>query len=908
MTIRNLDGFFSPRSIAVVGSDRHHPAVAETLLARLAATSGSPIHLVDIDPAVPAAASDRFRRAARFSDLAEGTADLVVHLGAPEQAPALIAAAGAIGTRAVVLAAPGFDAWPTALVTDCLIASRPQAVRLIGPGSLGVAAPGNGVDALLSAAAPAAGDLALIARSSAVLNATLAWAASHNVGFSGVVSLGQRTDVDVGDLIDHFAGDFRTRAILVHLEGVSSPRKFLSAARAAARSKPVVLIRSGRSRDRTGTTRTHAGRMTTADAVYEAALRRAGILRVEDLDEMFEAVETLTRLRIPHCRRLAVVSNGRSLATLATDRLADLGGELARLSEETVERLAPLARSQSAPGNPLTLGETDGPETMTQAIEALLADGATDGLLVLAAPTAFTPAEDIARTIAAAAEADRKRTGRRKAIIAGLVGLDPLPRAALDAARVPVHASPAEAVRSFMHLVRSAGAQEMLMAAPPSLPEDFTPDADAARAIVEAALGAGRTTLDPEETARVLAAYDIPVTPTRLVADAAAAEAASAAFFADHRHCVVKAYSPALPFKSDIDGVRLGLASPQEVRAAAEDLTARIGATHPDRPLAGLTVQPMLEDPHGVELYLGLADNPVFGPVVVFGHGGTAVEVTADIALELPPLDLHLAGALIERTRIARLLGAFRGRPAKDRAGVALALVKLSQIAIDIPEILELDINPLVATDSGLVALDARVVLGVPKLHPGRSGTSRLAIAPYPKEWEQTLTLKDGWKVFVRPVRPEDEALFKTFFEAVSPQDLRLRFFAPVKDFSHKFLSRLTQLDYARAMAFAAIEPASGAMLGAVRLHADPDHKTGEYAVMVRSDLKGRGLGWALMKLIIRYARADGIGTIKGEVLKENTGMLAMCEALGFTIATSPDDPAVALVTLPVTELPEGID
>ncbi|MFC6655277.1 GNAT family N-acetyltransferase [Roseibium salinum] len=485
------------------------------------------------------------------------------------------------------------------------------------------------------------------------------------------------------------------------------------------------------------------------------------------------------------------------------------------------------------------------------------------------------------------------------------MGEDGTIRGELSAARIPNYASPAEAARSLMHLAHDAEAREFLMAAPPSLPSTFTPDVATARGIVEAALAEGRTWLSPPDVCRVLAAYDIPIMATEMATSAEEAARLASPFFRTARHCVVKLISPDLPFKSHIDGVRLGLESPEAVAQAADELITQTRRNYPQARIAGVSIHPMLEDRHGLELYMGLAETPDFGPVLVFGHGGTSVEESEDIALELPPLDLNLADAQIGRTRIARLLRGGPARPPLDRAALAEALVRLSQITIDIPEIQELDINPLVLLPTGLIGLDARMTLCRPETRPGRTGSSRLAIAPYPQEWEQQLALKGGREVFVRPVRPEDEELFKAFFEAVTPEDLRLRFFAPVRDFSHRFLARLTQLDYARAIAFAAVDPDTGSLLGVVRLHADPDHQTGEYAVMVRSDLKGQGLGWALMKLIIRYARADGIETIKGEVLKENTSMISMCQALGFTIGTSPDDPGIALVTMPVAEMPD---
>ncbi|MTH99783.1 bifunctional acetate--CoA ligase family protein/GNAT family N-acetyltransferase [Roseibium sp. RKSG952] len=902
MTIRNLEGFFAPTSLAVIGPPRHPAEATAKLLEVLESNPASfPIFTIDLPTR-----SERFKKVSSIKALPIAP-DLAICLGPKKSIPKTIARLAKAGTRAVLLWSPGFAHWPEDLLQACREAGRPTSLRLIGPGSLGMAVPATGLNVLTSARPPIKGDIALIARSSAVLNATLTWAERHQVGFSAAVSLGARTDADVGDLIDYFAQDHRTRAILLHLEGISTPRKFLSAARAAARSKPVIVIRSGRSRDIVGTGRTHAGRLADPDAVYEAVFRRTGLMRVDDFDEMFEAVETLSRIRIPKSEAFAVVANGRSLASLATDRLLDMGGRLASLSDDTLKALQPLVRRgvNVTDAAPVILSEHVPREDLKAAIGILLGDLAVDGVLVLQAPSLFTPIETTAQAIADAAEADKKRSGRKKALVAGLIGASSSLREHLDAAKVPSFRSPAGAVRSMMHIAQDARSRDFLMAAPPSLPADFVPDSTGARRIVERALSAGQTWLAPDDVSAILSAYHIPVIATRLAKTPLEAASLSESFFKSARHAVVKLISPDLPFKSRIDGVRLGIESPAGVAASAEELISQTRRIFPHAEIAGVSIHPMLEDRHGLELFMGLADTPLFGPVIVFGHGGTSVEDSADISIELPPLDLNLAHALINRTRIAKLLDGGSTRPQLDRDALALALVKLSQIAIDIPEIIELDINPIIARQSGILGLDARMTLGRPTEHPGRAGKSRLAIAPYPKEWEQTLCLKNGKSVFVRPVRPDDEDLFRTFFEHVATEDLRLRFFAPVRDFSHRFLARLTQLDYARAMAFAALDPETGSLEGVVRLHADPDHQTGEYAVMVRSDLKGHGLGWALMKLIIRYATADGISTVKGEVLKENTSMLSMCQALGFSVSTSGDDPGIAEVTLNVADLPE---
>jgi acetyltransferase len=392
----------------------------------------------------------------------------------------------------------------------------------------------------------------------------------------------------------------------------------------------------------------------------------------------------------------------------------------------------------------------------------------------------------------------------------------------------------------------------------------------------------------------VLNAYAIPALPAVFARDADTAAETARPMLADGTNVVVKILSRDIVHKSDVGGVRLNLGTPQETRKAAEDVIANARKLKPQARIDGVIVQPMVIRPKARELIAGIADDPTFGPVIVFGRGGTAVEIIDDKALALPPLDLNLAHGLIRRTRVSRILDRYRDVPAARRDDVALTLVKLAQLAADIPEIRELDINPLLADETGVFALDARIAIAS---EGGKSGRSRFALRPYPSEWERQLTLADGTAVFARPVRPEDEPLYKRFFARVSDEDLRLRFFAPVKDFNHAFTARLTQIDYARAMAFIALDPSSNEMLGAVRMHADANYETAEYAILLRSDLKGRGLGWSLMQLILEYARGEGLKRIHGQVLNENTTMLRMCRELGFDLKPDSDDCDLTLAT-----------
>ena len=533
------------------------------------------------------------------------------------------------------------------------------------------------------------------------------------------------------------------------------------------------------------------------------------------------------------------------------------------------------------------------------ALEVLLADAGNDAILVMNVQTAIAPADDIAATVTGMVRKYREQHRRSaKPVLAVWVGADQKIVDMLSGAGIPNYPTEDDAVRGFMHLVQHREVVTALAQVPPAMPSEFVPDIEAARKIVAAALADGRQWLDPVEIKRLLEAYEIAMVPTFAAADAEQAVAHASALFAQGATVVLKIMSRDIVHKSDVGGVVLNLTSPEAVRAATADIIARAKALRPEARISGVIVQAMVVRPKARELILGLADDPTFGTVVVFGRGGTAVEIINDKALALPPLDLQLARSLIERTRVSRLLRGYRDVPAVKQDAVAMVLVKIAQMAADIPEIRELDINPLLADESGVLAVDARIAVGQVERKFGGSGPANFAVRPYPSQWQRHIEVKDGWRVFVRPIRPEDEPLIHELLRHVTSQDLRLRFFAPMKEFTHEFIARLTQLDYARAMAFVAFDEVTNEMVGVVRIHSDSIYESGEYAILLRSDLKGRGLGWALMQLIIEYARSEGLKMISGDVLQENTIMLEMCRSLGFEVKTDPIDPGICDVKL----------
>jgi acetyltransferase len=894
MSTFRLERLFAPRSVAIVGASPHEHSLGRTVLHNVI-DAGFPgrIHLVSPDhPQIDGVAT-----VASIAALSEAP-DLTVIAVPPAAVSETVAAAADTGVAAAVIITAGLGHGSGSLFEATLAAARPHGLRLVGPNCLGVMAPAAKLNASFATRMPSSGDLALISQSGAIVAGMVEWAVQRSIGFSAVVSIGDQADVDFGDLLDYFANDRATRAILLYVESVKDARKFMSAARAAARAKPVIGIKAGRHAQAARAAATHTGALAGSDAVYDAAFRRAGLLRVRDLDELFDAAATLARLRPFPGKRLMILTNGGGIGVLALDRLADFGGTAAELSATTLAKLDAALPPTWSRSNPVDIiGDADA-DRYAAALDILLSSPDSDALLVLNVPTALASASATAKRVAEKVAAYRARVYGARPVFAVWIGDDDATGDMFDAARIPHYRSETDAVRGFMHLVRYREAQDALMQTPPSLSEHFTREEGAARAVVERALADNRAWLDPLEVARVFAAYAIPIAPVALARDGEEAVAAAAPLLAGGEKVVVKIFSRDIVHKSDVGGVRLNLASEGAVRTATAEIIARARAAKPDARIEGVTIQPMIIRPKARELLVGLADDPTFGPVVAFGWGGTAVATIDDKALALPPLDLNLAHDLIARTRVARLLQAYRNVPAARADEVALVLVKIAQLAADVPEIRELDINPLLADDSGVIAVDARVSIAPLTGDRRGPGHPRFAVRPYPKEWERSVRLGDGREVFVRPLRPDDEAMVRAFFTKVTIEDVRLRFFAPVRDFSHEFIARLTQLDYARAISLLAIDPASNEMLGAVRLHADANFDHGEYAILVRSDLKGHGLGWTLMQIIIEYARWVGLKTIEGQVLRENTTMLQMCHELGFTIAADPDDREVAVVKL----------
>jgi len=889
MTIRNLDRLLAPKSVALIGASRDEGSVGLIMTRNLLQRGFTgPVWLVNPKysqieghPCYPSIAG------------LPAAPELGVVATPANVVPGVIGELCARGTRAAVVIAAGVR---NELRQQMLDAARPHVLRIQGPNCLGLMVPGIGLNASFSHLPPLAGDLAFLSQSGALITAIVDWARAHHVGFSHVVSLGDMADADFGDLLDYLAGDAKSRAILLYMEAVTHAPKFLSAARRAARAKPVIVVKAGREATGAKAAMSHTGALAGADAAYEAAFRRAGLLRVRELDDLFSAAEILARHPRLMGERLAILTNGGGAGVMAADRLAELDGRLASLPDSAKAALDAVLPPTWSRDDPVDIVGDAGPQRYTRALEVLLQDADSDAVLVINCPTALVSSTAVAEEVVAALDA-RKAAGKSmKPVLANWLGEEVSRDArALFAARgIASFETPADAIDGFMQLVRYARAQEELTRTPPSMPEDLGLDSDAANRIIAEALAAGRSVLSEVEAKALLAAYGIPVVPTEIAATPAEVATHATRWIDACGACVVKVLSDDISHKSDVGGVRLGLDRPDEARRAAEGILERVARLKPQAKVAGFTVQPMIRRPEAVELIAGMSVDPTFGPLLMFGAGGISVEVMRDAAHALPPLDLNLARDLMRQTRVWRLLQGYRDRPGADMAALAGALVRLGYLVARHDEIREVDINPLLADGKGIIALDARVRVEDAARHP----RVPMAIRPFPSQWVTEARLEEQGVVRIRPIRPEDETLYEAFFARLTAEDKRMRFFSARPDLSRRFLARLTQIDYAREMAFVALEAGSGELLGVVRFVADHDYTRGEYAILVRSDLKGRGLGWRLMQHLTAYARAEKIEELYGSVLAENTTMLQMCRELGFKVEPDPDDASLRQVVL----------
>jgi len=888
MSIRHLDSLFDPASVAVIGASARPATVGATVWRNLR-EGGFTGPRWAVNPKYGELGGEPCYRDV---ESLPATPELAVIATPAATVPGIVDALGRRGTRAAVVLTAGLDAAQKQAMLD---AARPYLLRILGPNNLGLLSPHAKLNASFAHANVTAGALAFVSQSGALVTAMLDWARGRGIGFSHFVSLGEHADVDFGDMLDWLASDPRTRSILLYIESIEAPRKFMSAARAAARNKPVLVVKAGRSPQGQAAAASHTGALAGSDLVYDAAIRRAGMLRVDTLDDLFVAAEALAHLRAPErgtdlaaLEQLTIVTNGGGAGVMAADAAALIDVALAPLAPGVRDALDAELPPNWSHGNPVDIIGDAPVERYVHTMRTLLAERASGSLLFIHAPTAIVPSADIAGALLPLAHAAPGR------VLSCWLG-DPAVRAAREAfhgAGIATYDTPEQAVRAFSLVVTYRRNQAQLMEAPPARGTAAALDMAGVRAVIDAALKAGREWLTEPQAKALLAACGVPVVETRVVDPEAGA--ALVAGQAIGYPVALKILSPQITHKSDVGGVALDLEDAAELREAVFAMKRRVARLRPDAAIEGFTVQSMVRRPKAQELIVGASVDPLFGPVLLFGQGGTAVEVLADRAVALPPLNAPLARALIARTRVSRLLAGWRDVPAADLEAVVGVLTTLSQLLADEPRIAELDINPLLADADGVIALDARV--RVQAAAPG--GAARFAIRPYPAELVETIDWQ-GRTLTLRPIRPEDETQHLEFLSRLDPLDIRMRVFYSRRSIERSELARLTQIDYEREMAFVATAPRPDGgeeTLGVVRATCDPDNRDAEFGIVVRSDLKGGGLGEHLMRKLIDYLRARGTQRLVATVLRENTRMLDLATGLGFTTeAAQPDDDTCAI-------------
>jgi acetyltransferase len=877
---RGLEALLRPKSIAVIGASAKIDRAGYLMMRNLLA-GGFNGPVMPVTPSHKAVCG-----VLAWPDIASlpFPPDLAVICTNSKRNLELLQALGEKGCKAcIILSAP-----PEQL-PELLACATQWQMRLLGPNSLGLLAPWQGLNASFSPVPIQKGKLAFISQSAAVSNTILDWAQQREMGFSWFIALGDSLDIDVDELLDYLARDTKTSAILLYLEHLSDARRFVSAARSASRNKPILVIKSGRSAKAQELLKTHIG----LDAAWDAAIQRAGLLRVQDTHELFSAVETLSHMRPLRGERLMIVSNGAAPAALALDELWLRNGKLATLSDDVLNRLKSALPVSVESGNPLDLRDDATPERYLRAIEILLDSQDYDALMIIHAPSAAAPGTASATALI---ELIRKHPrGKYITLITNWCGefSSQEARRLFSDAGIPTYRTPEGAVTAFMHMVEYRRNQKQLRETP-ALPANLKANASEAHNLLQHALNEGATSLDTHEVRPILQAYGLNTLPTWIAGDSA--EAVHIAEQIGYP-VALKLRSPDIPHKSEVQGVMLYLRTATEVQQAADAIIDRVKMTWPQARIHGLLVQSMANRAGAQELRIVVEHDPVFGPLIMLGEGGVEWRPDQQAVVALPPLNMNLARYLVIQ---AIKSGKIRGRSALrplDVPGISQVLVQVSNLIVDCPEIRRLDIHPLLASGNEFTLLD--VTLQLAKFEG--DAETRLAIRPYPYQLEEDVILKNGEQCLFRPILPEDEPLLQQFISRVTKEDLYYRYFSEINEFTHEDLANMTQIDYDREMAFVAVRQLNGEseIVGVTRAISDPDNIDAEFAVLVRSDLKGLGLGRRLLEKLIAYTGEHGLQRLNGITMPNNRGMVSLARKLGFDVDIQLEDGIVSL-TLPL--------
>lgn len=878
MSIHNLDKIFKPKGIAVIGASERSGSVGRSVMDNLILSG----YKGDIFPVNPR--YNRIRGFHAFGTVKEITApvDLAIIATPITTVTSLIKECAAKGIGgAVLISAGGKETGPAGKRIEEAIKGEAEncGLRIIGPNCAGIFSAAVHMNASFAQQAPMSGKLALVSQSGALCTAILDISHKEGIGFRYFISIGSMLDVDFGDLVNYLGQDPRVKSIVLYIENITNIRKFMSAARAVSRIKPIVVLKAGRSPAGAQAAASHTGAMAGADDVYQAAFKRAGIVQVDTIEELFDCAELMAKQPLPNGPGLAILTNGGGAGVMAADAASFHDIPPVALPAEAIQRLDTFLPSYWSRGNPIDIIGDASSERWQQAVDVCLSTREINGLVIIYIPQALTPAHTVALAVV-----NQLQKQPNFPVFAVWMGGESVEQARriLNKAGIPTYDTPERAVSAFKHMYTYARNLEMLQEIPPKLPRDLEFHQSTAQTIVQRAMDLRASLLTEVESKALLKAYGIPVNETAVAvsADEAVHHAKAVGY-----PVALKVYSRDIVHKSDAGGVQLGLGDSDAVRSAYQNIMAAAETSNPNAVVSGVTVQPMLTRKDH-EIIIGCKQDRDFGPVLLFGMGGIMTEIIRDRSIALPPLNRLLARRQMEDTKIFRLLNGYRNIPQANLELLEEILIRLAQLATDFPEITELDINPLCLTGADAVAVDARVVLKPAAV----SAPHHLVISPYPNQYEREARTKDGYPFMIRPIKPEDAPLMVALFTSLSPRSIYHRFFTPLKTLSPKMLVLLTQIDYDRDMALVALERSGPveSMLGVARLMSDPDVTRSEFAVLVADPWQGKGIGATLMKDLIRIAQGRGIKIIYGIILAENRQMLALARKLGFNVRREP--------------------
>ncbi|MFZ6774982.1 bifunctional acetate--CoA ligase family protein/GNAT family N-acetyltransferase [Undibacterium sp. SXout7W] len=878
-----LSALFSPRSIVVFAGEPDLPeqqtSMAKVLTEQLNNTGfkGNIAYL-------------SISMTGTLGDLASSRADLAIIALPTTQLSDALEVVGRIQCKAAIILSHGVDA---TLANTLHQIAKQHGIYLLGPNCMGFQRPKDLLNASALGRLARPGGIAIVSQSAALASSVLDWSSKSGVGFSAVISLGANTAVDVAQVLDYLAEDRHTQSIIVYLEGIRNARRFMSSLRAAANAKPVIVLKAGRKPEGSSMALTHSGNIVGSDAIFDAALQRAGAVRVHSLVQLFAAAKCLSARYLPVGRRLAIISNGGGPAVLAADAVNEFGLQLALLPSAAATQLATQLSPLASVKDILDLGQEADAEQFRAAIKACAQTSDVDGILVILSPTPGIDTGTIAQALA------DEQPGVGKPLISCWMGDEQVAdaRTILYRSGIPSFRTPEAAVDAFHHISLFHQNQQLLRQVPTPLTQLAKPDLEGARILIESVLAERRKILTEMESKALLSAFHIPVTKTIL-----ARSATEAMLVANQLTYPValKIDSADITHKSDVQGVVLDVHNAAGVRDTWQDMLATVTRLRPDAKINGVTVQNMSGKPYGRELFIGVTTDELFGPVISFGAGGVMIDLITDRSTELPPLNLFLAQRLIDKVRSAEMLGAWRGAAPVNRDALEQILLRVSEMVCALPQLREMDINPVIVDEYGAVVVDARIVVDHAPAEPGNY--QHLAISPYPSDKETEWPLRDGSRYIVRPLHPHDAEMLQELVRGLSPESRYFRFVSSMRELSDRMLAKFTLIDYDREMALVAIYPQRSVdehgniheterIIGVSRYVTNPDKSTCEFSLLIADEFNGQGLGSRMMLSIIDVARSRGLSHIEGLVLSNNSGMLRLMRSLEFKILSYEEDP-----------------